>query len=202
MSQRVSFPESTDRAPLVNAGFEVSLELPDGFSFRRRAASDLKYPVEIAAVANWDAPDTAATSGTPWDDWPRIDFMPGNGVLLWIVRGDVSYDNQILPTEVGWFDPNRQPYLPLRGSGSKSATTPAGAGIEPYPSQFGLSDSREFDEWPNATSWSRLMPLAGNSGQRRAAPPYLQIYGFAGHGDAPLQKLTDALTSIEVSSVS
>jgi hypothetical protein len=90
------------RAMLSNANVRISCDLPipDGFRAEDRLNPSLAYPFELGGVTNVDLPPGEAS---PESGFPRVDLLPADGVLLWIVAYDTTWerDSARTPQEVG-----------------------------------------------------------------------------------------------------
>lgn len=198
MSERVTCRDEKVNHPMVGARFEISLEVPDGFSFKPRTAMDLAYPIELAVLANWDLPPTESVEPQLPATWPRIDLMDPDGAVLWVLRGDVGLDYSVLPQMGDWFHSQRYRYVAPPTAFESLPEDASTEGLQASPTPFGSADEMG-SFWQGVQVWGRLMPLAENAGGIGARPPYLVAYGFAGSGNPPIEALNQAVTSIEPS---
>jgi hypothetical protein len=176
-------------------GYNLSIDVPDGYSYHSRVAPTLLYPVEVAAIANWDIPVNEGDDGAA-EAWPRIDLMPKSGVLLWILQGDVGYDYQAMPGQGEWFVPPSYTYLAPEGPSVIPATAAAPAVVG---TERALGGPERFaSPWTGSNIWARLVPLAGPEGETPEQPPYLMLYQFAGTGEAPTEDVDAMVTSMKV----
>jgi hypothetical protein len=182
----------------VNSGevrlpFELEVDIPSGYRAYERAGL-LLYPSELVAISNWDVasakPSTVEVDGELPNGWPRLEVMPADGVLLWIVVGDVVQDNEVMPWESG--GPLGVPgmtYLAPREVG------PAADRVNSDPQPLSDQDRRN-SRWPGLLHWNRVVPLAGKDGEAEAEPLYLQLFAFAGERAgfaAPLANMTSSI---------
>lgn len=195
MAQDVAFSDSPETQ--LKSGVTVRVEIPSNFGSRQRAVPSLGYPIEVAVVANWDIPDTPTSDELPDSPpaWPRVDLLPDNGVLFWLVRGAVEFDEETEPDDASRFRPSDYVYL-----APKSLTTGAAAesqGVRTEEPALSVEDEQR-SWWPNARMWGRRMPLTDAKGTRTARPLYLQLYAFAGPR-TDVQYLDGVLSSLQVS---
>jgi hypothetical protein len=190
--------QGQDQVGVGEAPFEVSLEIPDDYHHLSQAAPALKYPIEIATAANFDIPVTGSPDApeTEYKVWPSVDSMPEDGLIFWLLRGDVAFDYQKVPAAGIWFEP--EGYVFLGSAGSATAQSSAAPGEAASTAQpFGMSDAMG-SQWANAFVWARLIPVAGPDGEIAEEPPYLVTYCFAGRGGAPMEDADELLTSVSV----
>jgi hypothetical protein len=196
MSKRVICRDEKVNHPMVGATFEISLEVPDGFSFKPRTALDLAYPIELGVLANWDLPPTESVEPQLPATWPRIDLMGPDGAVLWVLRGDVALDYSVVPQMGDWFLAKRYRYVAPPAVFEEVPEGASTAGIQAAPAPFSNADEMG-SFWKGVRVWGRLIPLTGKAGGIGARPPYLVAYGFAGSGNPPVEALNQAVTSIE-----
>lgn len=173
--------------------FELDIDVPSGFHLADRAGT-LLYPREIAAVSNWDLSIAKpATSGEDANGWPQLQYMPADGVLLWLVLGDVAQDNEVMPWESGG---------PL-GVPDMTYLAPTGAQAADSRVARRVTALRESDRigsrWDGVSQWIRVIPLADPSGEAEKEPLYLQIFAFAGSQAGYAAPLANASASLSFS---
>lgn len=78
-------------ATLSNPQVEIQCELrvPDGFRVENRLNPNLAYPFELGGITNTKIPPGEAS---PESGFPRVDLIPQDGVLLWIVAYDTTWE--------------------------------------------------------------------------------------------------------------
>lgn len=83
---------------LFNRAVDVRCEVPvpPGFAAQSRLNPSLAYPFELGGIANVDIPPGQAL---PESGFPRVDLIPADGVLLWIIAYDTAWES----------DPAREP---------------------------------------------------------------------------------------------
>jgi hypothetical protein len=189
----------TDEVGVGAPSLSVSCDVPDSYVQMARATSGLKYPIEVGAVANFDLPVTGSSGApsTEWTAWPLVEAMPEDGIVFWLLRGDVAFDYKNIPQAGEWFDPSNYVFLAPQSSGvgardasPGSATTRAAA--------FKPSDTMG-SPWRNTMVWARMLPVTNADGTISNEPPYLVAYGFAGKGAPPVDDLSVMLESLAVS---
>lgn len=197
MTERMSFRDEKVNLPQVGAQFEISLEIPDGFRHTARTTPNLAYPIELAVLANWDLPATEPADVEPKHpaSFPRIDLIGPDGVVLWVLRGDVALDYEVVPQMGDWFSPQSYRYLAPPVVFESPGELESMKGLQASPTSFG-DDDLMGSWWPSVRMWGRLIPLTENTGKIASRPPYLIAYGFAGNGKPPLGALNDAVTSL------
>jgi hypothetical protein len=186
-----------DEVGVKSVPFEAEIELPDGYQHLSQAAPALKYPIELVAAANYDLPVTGA-SGTPpteWSAWPLVEQMPEDGLIFWLLRGDVAFDYEKMPDAGDWFDP--QAYVFLGGAASGASESAPAGGVASRQAPFGMGDIMG-SPWMNASVWARLIPLATAEGEISNEPPYLSAYCFTGKGSPPTDDANAILGSLAV----
>lgn len=179
-------PRMTEAEP-----FNVELDVPEGFDHASRVTPELIYPVEVAAISNWSVPPNTD------DAWPRVDVIPEGGLLLWIVRGDVAFDYQEMPSQGDWFEPAAYTYM--NASEKEPSGRPSPGEPEVIEAQRALSGSdRVENPWTGANTWARFVPLTDSAGQPRERPPYLVIYVFSGGEEPPLDEISRMVETLTV----
>lgn len=175
----------------IREPLRVTLNQRDEFS-SCIATKDLVYPIEFGALANWGVTPTDpqdAEESDAFGGWPRVDLIPSDGVLFWLLLGDVARDNEIEP----WY-----------GGGPLAQTkfeylAPMGAepGERVVTQVTDLNgDDWTTSRWASVAAWDRVIPLADRSGEARIAPQFLQIRAFAGESATESPLLTGLLPSI------
>lgn len=78
-------------AILSNPKAEIQCELtvPDGFRVENRLIPSLAYPFELGGITNTKIPPGEVS---PESGFPRVDLIPQDGVLLWIVAYDTTWE--------------------------------------------------------------------------------------------------------------
>lgn len=192
MANTVAFSDMPDTA--LKSGITVDMTVPGGIEYRRRSVPGLGYPIEVATFSNWQIPDTPEaeelTNSPP--AWPRVDLLPNDGVLLWLLRGAIAFDYEIEPEEAAAFNPSQFVYLAPGDVGDLDADGVTTA-VAP------LSEEDEQSSWwSNARMWGRRVPLTDSSGSRVDQPMYLQLYAFVGSGVEDTNQIDSLLESLQI----
>lgn len=175
--------------------FQVRWSVPPGYKHLPRAAPALGYPIEVGAVANYDLPVTGAAQSpkTEWSVWPLVEYMPEDGLIFWVLRGDVAFDYEKIPSAGEWFDPSSYVFLGAEGASADAQPGEVSSTLTP----FGTRDAMG-SPWINASVWARMVPVATADGQVGKTPQYLVAYCFAGKVGAPLEDADEMLGSLSV----
>jgi len=167
----------------------VSAEVPSGFQ-TLPAAGAVLYPYQVGVVSNWDLGPEPRGVG---HGWPPIERMPEEGLLVWLIMGDVAKDNTVEPWEGGGplGSPKHFDYLapkPAREKATglvKSKTPPLSAADE------------QQGRWPGTRMWNRVICLADRSAVAQKEPYYLQILSFAGERVAAPDSMNSIVESLQ-----
>jgi hypothetical protein len=121
-------------ATLSNTNVQMSCEVPvpDGFRAESRLNPSLLYPFELGGITNVDLPPGEAS---PESGFPRVDLLPADGVLLWIVAYDTTWEHD-------------------------SARTPSADGIELSGVPGLMARASSASRWPNV-SWAQTLVDVG-----------------------------------------
>ncbi|MDQ2630409.1 MAG: hypothetical protein M3Y75_05470 [Actinomycetota bacterium] len=169
----------------------MSFELPSGFHVGERAG-DVLYPVQIAAVANWDTEITMPTfeETAKETSWPQLRRMPEGGQMVWMLLGDVAYDNKLGEWEGGGPLGSSVRFDYLAPDGATPADAPVRSDVRP----LGLGDETA-SRWPNVAMWKRTICLANADGKAEEEPLYLKLFIFSALGidSAPLAQIVGSL---------
>lgn len=197
MANTVAFSDMPETA--LKSGITVSATVPEGFESRQRSVPGLGYPIEVATFANWQIPDTPDADELPHSlpAWPRVDLLPSSGVLLWLLRGAVSFDYEIEPEEAAAFNPSQFLYLAPPASVAASSEPGADGVSTVVPPLSGEDEQTSW--WSNARMWARRIPLTDRGGSRIDQPLYLQFYAFVGSGVKNVNQIDSLLESLQVS---
>jgi len=167
----------------------VSAEVPSGL-LTLPAAGTVVYPYQVGVVSNWDLGPEPLGRG---HGWPPIERMPADGMLVWMIMGDVAKDNTVEPWEGGGplGSPKHFDYLAPkpaqeRAAGLVKAKAPPLTAADEQPGR-----------WPGTRMWNRVICLADKAAVAQKEPYYLQILSFAGESIASADGMNSIVESLQ-----
>lgn len=192
---QVSFSAAAAKTVGSDRPFNVDVDVPNGYFHNPAVTPSLVYPIEVAAIANWNIP--VSSDDGDGDAWPRVDLIPDSGVLLWILQGDVRFDYKEMPSQGNWFIPAAYTYLSATSEDTSRPPTPGTPEVVAHERGISSADRME-SPWAGCSTWGRLTPLTEPNGETAERPPYLVLYVFAGTGSPPLDEVNQMIGSLAV----
>ena len=167
----------------------VSAEVPTGCQ-TLPAAGTVVYPYQVGVVSNWDLGPEPRGRG---HGWPPIERMPKDGMLMWLIMGDVAKDNTVEPWEGGGplGSPKHFDYLAPQPAQDRAAGL-----VKTHAPPLSAADEQP-GRWPGTRMWNRVICLADKAAVAQKEPYYLQILSFTGERFADGDSINAVVGSLQ-----